>query len=145
MSLGHGLHVDNEERGPENMHRQIFDYLNKKFPGKGEPAIEPETSLKSEGRNGFFNGAQGGVGGDYFSMCFKEHFPADTDFLFVETGTCMLLGVLLTPCSCQRGEVGHAAAMWKLTISELFVQRPFELMLRGLLDLKSEPAVINLQ
>ncbi|WOO77635.1 uncharacterized protein LOC62_01G001204 [Vanrija pseudolonga] len=119
VSLGHGLHVANEERGPENMHRQIFDYLNKKFPGKGEPAIEPDTSLKAEGRNGFFNGAQGGVGGDYFSMCFKEHFPADTDFLFVETA------------------VNEE--------NELFVQRPFELMLRGFLDLRSEPAVINLQ
>ncbi|TXT13322.1 hypothetical protein VHUM_00689 [Vanrija humicola] len=119
VSLGHGLHVDNEERGPENMHVQVFEYLNKKFPGKGAPAIEPETSLKAEGRNSFFNGAQGGVGGDYFSMCFKEHFPLDTDLLFVETGTWL-----------------H---------SQLFVQRPFELMLRGFLDLKSEPAVINLQ
>ncbi|KAL1408264.1 hypothetical protein Q8F55_005070 [Vanrija albida] len=119
VSLGHGLHTDDEERGPENMHRQIFDWLNEKFPGKGEPAIEPEGSLKAEGRNGFFNGAQGGVGGDYFSMCFKEHFPLDTDLLFIETA------------------VNEE--------NELFVQKPFELMLRGFLDLKSEPAVINLQ
>ncbi len=38
------------------------------------------------GSNIFVNGAQGGVGSDYFSGCWKEHVPEDSDLVLVELG-----------------------------------------------------------
>lgn len=55
----------------ENLHVQIFDFLNKTFP-------HPENRL--------VNGAQGGVGAGYFGWCFKEHIPVDPDLVLLELG-----------------------------------------------------------
>ncbi|KAL1406640.1 hypothetical protein Q8F55_008346 [Vanrija albida] len=121
VSKGHTLGDHHEMTCTLNFHRRIFDHLDAKFPGKDQPFIsEPTTeSKKDEGRNGFVNGAQGGTGSDYFSMCFQEHIPTDVDLVIVE-----------------------------LAINDQnfpIFQRPFELLLRGLQDLPSQPAVIYVQ
>ncbi|TXT12803.1 hypothetical protein VHUM_01204 [Vanrija humicola] len=121
VSKGHTLRDAREETCKFNLHRRIFDHLDAKFPGKGEPYIAKQSteSKKDEGRNGFINGAQGGTGSDYFSMCFQEHIPTDVDLVIVE-----------------------------LAINDQnypMFQKPFELLLRGLQDLPSQPAVIYVQ
>jgi hypothetical protein len=53
--MGHWL----ESTTPLNMNRAIFDHLNELFPASDGVAIgEPGGN----GKNGFVNGAQGGMG-----------------------------------------------------------------------------------
>ncbi|WVQ73720.1 hypothetical protein IAR50_003300 [Cryptococcus sp. DSM 104548] len=60
---------------PENLHVQIFEWLDRAFPSKN-----PER------KNRFVNGAQGGVGAAYFGWCFKEHIPEEVDLVLLELG-----------------------------------------------------------
>ncbi|KAL0252442.1 hypothetical protein I308_101834 [Cryptococcus tetragattii IND107] len=88
----------------ENLHMQIFEWLNETFPN-------PD--------NRFINGAQGGVGAAYFGWCFKEHIPEDSDLVLLELGINDLL--------------------------EFDVISQYEHLVRGLLELKNKPAVINIE
>ncbi|WWD16677.1 hypothetical protein CI109_101107 [Kwoniella shandongensis] len=69
--------------------------------------------------NRFVNGAQGGVGAGYFGWCFKEHIPEDSDLILLELG----INDLLEP----------------------EVVSSYEHLLRGLLELDSKPAIINIE
>jgi hypothetical protein len=84
VSKGHGIKHHDGLYAPENMHVRIFNYLDDKFPGNGNAVFK--ESAKDNGKNSFVNGAQGGVGSDYFSMCFGEHIPDDVDLVIIELG-----------------------------------------------------------
>jgi hypothetical protein len=92
---------------PLNLHSQIFDFLNTTFPSN------------SSTPNRFVNGAQGGLGSDYFAGCWKEHLGEDVDLVLVELGI-----------NDQR---------------EIDAMRYYELLIRGLLEMPSKPAVMNVQ
>lgn len=94
---------------PLNLHRQVFSFLNATFP-----ADEPHASP-----NLFVNGAQGGVGSDYFAGCWKEHIPEDSDLVIVELGI-----------NDER---------------ELSAMEDFEHLLRSLIEMPSHPAIIVVQ
>lgn len=121
---------------PENLHVRIFEWLNTTFPHR---------------ENRLVNGAQGGVGTGYFGWCFSgsthlitshrisllhpptvphevqsehelridEHIPEDSDLVLVELGINDLV--------------------------ELDVMESYETLVRGLLELPSRPAVINIE
>ena len=59
MSAGHGLPFEGggQAVNPANMHRIVFDHLTKLFP-QNEWIIGEKSQ---DGKNGFVNGAQGGV------------------------------------------------------------------------------------
>lgn len=84
VSKGHGIKYHDMLYAPQNMHTIIFNWLNAKFPGKARPVIG--DTGKPTGTNGFINGAQGGMGSDYFSMCFREHITDDVDLVLIELG-----------------------------------------------------------
>jgi hypothetical protein len=93
------------------------------------------------GQNVFVNGAQGGVGSDYFSGCWKEHVPEDSDLVLVELGIndmrwgyCHFSNTAkqLTGCGKRRHR-------------DISVMETYELLLRSLLEMPSRPAVINVQ
>lgn len=99
MSKGFSIVSHHPNVDPANMHRIVFDHLNAKFPGSGEPAIEGE-SRKAEGRNGITNGALGATSTDYFKCasvsgcadpryCFSETTPPDVDLVLIEEGACL--------------------------------------------------------
>ncbi|WVQ79025.1 hypothetical protein IAT38_001117 [Cryptococcus sp. DSM 104549] len=69
--------------------------------------------------NRFVNGAQGGVGAGYFGWCFKEHIPEDSDLVLLELGINDLL--------------------------EFEVVGAYEHLVRGVLELGSRPAIINIE
>jgi hypothetical protein len=67
------------------MHRQIFNHLVELFPSpSGEVVINGDG--KAVNSHGYTNGAQGGTGSDYFSLCFMEHIPEDVDLVLIELG-----------------------------------------------------------
>lgn len=84
VSKGHGIRSLDAPYDPINMHRIVFDWMDKQFPGE-QPAVLRDSG-KPVGANGFMNGAQGGIGSDYFSMCFSEHISEDIDLVLVELG-----------------------------------------------------------
>jgi hypothetical protein len=128
---------------PFNMHMQVFEYLNERFPAmpleygysrkarRAEEASTPIANLTSgvepghehhshnRGSNQFINGAQGGIGSDYFAGCWKEHLGEDVDLVIVELG------------------INDARS--------LEAMENYELLLRSLLEMGSRPAVINVQ
>lgn len=145
---------------PFNVHMQVFEYLDMRFPamplgygdvegmmkmkkkkkrgsesgserkkraeGEGEPLLDLTSGVDPShppphlrGRNSFINGAQGGVGSDYFAGCWKEHLGEDVDLVIVELG------------------IQEARS--------LEVMENYELLLRSLLEMGSRPAVINVQ
>ncbi|KAL7419642.1 hypothetical protein Q5752_005555 [Cryptotrichosporon argae] len=69
--------------------------------------------------NRFINGAQGGVGSGYFGWCFKEHIPEDSDLILVELGI--------------------------NDLQQLNVIPKYEHLVRSLLELESQPAIINIE
>jgi lysophospholipase L1-like esterase len=125
------------------MHMQVFEYLNERFPAmpleygysrkarRAEEASTPIANLTSgvepghehhshnRGSNQFINGAQGGIGSDYFAGCWKEHLGEDVDLVIVELG------------------INDARS--------LEAMENYELLLRSLLEMGSRPAVINVQ
>ncbi|KAK8850316.1 hypothetical protein IAR55_004233 [Kwoniella newhampshirensis] len=119
VSKGHGLDAEDGDNPhtPKNLNRIVFDHLNTLFPSPN--GIVTGKSGKDEGKNSFINGAQGGMGTDYFSLCFNEHIPEDVDLVLIE-----------------------------LSINDEVLIRnmnTYELLIRGLLDLPNKPAVMNLQ
>ncbi|KLT44089.1 CAP64-like protein, partial [Cutaneotrichosporon oleaginosum] len=117
VSKGYSIFSHHPNVDPRNMHRIVFDHLNAKFPGKGEPKIEGE-SAKAEGRNGITNGALGATGTDYFQYCFGESIPDDVDLVLIEQAI-----------------NDHR----KLEFAEHYEQ-----LVRSLLDLPGQPAIINI-
>ncbi|ODN99353.1 hypothetical protein L198_03195 [Cryptococcus wingfieldii CBS 7118] len=102
---------------PTNLNRIVFDRLNTLFPAPN--GVKVGDSGRSEDMNSFINGAQGGVGTDYFSLCYGEHLPEDMDLVFIE-----------------------------LAINDEVLLRninSYELLVRSLLDLPRHPAIMNLQ
>jgi hypothetical protein len=89
------LNGEKEINTPLNMNRAIFDHLNTLFPAKDGMVI---GEAGGNGKNGFVNGAQGGMGEffpgqkpvadeggtDYFSMCFGEHVPLEMDLVLID-------------------------------------------------------------
>lgn len=65
------------------------------------------------------NGAAAASGSDYFSFCFSLHIPLDVDLVVVELGV------------NDEGDIEHINNM--------------ENLLRGLLDLENQPAVVLLE
>ncbi|ORY35911.1 hypothetical protein BCR39DRAFT_568808 [Naematelia encephala] len=138
VSKGFGLneHGILNEYNPRNLGRVIFDNLNELYPAPNGTAIGKSGSEDGGGKNGFVNGAQGGtgklwlfiaviriahpaLGSDYFSLCFKEHIPEDVDLIIVE-----------------------------LAVNDQLILKSidqYELMVRGLLDLPNQPAIISLE
>ncbi|WVQ63079.1 uncharacterized protein L199_001230 [Kwoniella botswanensis] len=119
VSKGHGLDAPDGDNPhtPRNLNRRVFDHLDELFPASG--GIKTGSSGKNENKNSFINGAQGGMGTDYFSLCFNEHIPEDVDLVLIE-----------------------------LAINDEVLIRnmnTYELLVRGLYDLPNKPAVLNLQ
>jgi len=130
---------------PFNMHMQVFEFLNARFPAipldeQGvqrrrqadrqrrwdenldlpiDHMIQRPHQVHLRGENQFINGAQGGVGSDYFAGCWKEHLGEDVDLVIVELG------------------INDARS--------LEAMENYELLLRSLLEMGSRPAVINVQ
>ena len=107
----------------ENMHWQVYDWLDARFPSAN---------------NRFINGAQGGVGAGYFAWCFGasgiggptvqgrqaadragEHIPEDSDLILVELGINDVFSPSLSP--------------------------KYEHLIRTLLTLPNRPAIINIE
>jgi len=84
VSKGFGIRHADAPYAPANMHMIIFNWLNERFGGKVKPVFK--ESGKPTGANALMNGAQGGVGSDYFSMCFGEHMSDDLDLVLIELG-----------------------------------------------------------
>ncbi|WVR08401.1 hypothetical protein IAU60_005456 [Kwoniella sp. DSM 27419] len=116
VSHGHGLE-EPAAYARENFNRIIFDHLNDLFPAAN--GVEEWESGRAEGKNSYINGAQGGMGSDYFSLCFNEHMPPDVDLVIVELG------------------INDEVLLQNLN--------NFELLLRGLADMDHQPAILNLQ
>ncbi|ODN94804.1 hypothetical protein L198_04951 [Cryptococcus wingfieldii CBS 7118] len=115
VSNGQGLGTPLNKIAPMNLHRRIFDHLNELFPAKGGVSI----GRYEEGKNSFVSGALGGTGSDYFSYCFHEHIPQETDLVFLE-----------------------------LSINDELLLKNFESyenLIRGVLDMPNHPAILNLQ
>ncbi|WVQ76532.1 hypothetical protein IAR50_006202 [Cryptococcus sp. DSM 104548] len=118
VSAGHGINRL-PSYGPQqstNLNRIIFDRLNYLFPAPN--GVSNGKSAREEGKNSYINGAQGGVGSDYFSLCYGEHLPEDLDVVFVELAI-------------------NDEALVKNIDS-------YELLVRSLLDLPNKPAILNL-
>ncbi|KAJ9106092.1 hypothetical protein QFC21_001232 [Naganishia friedmannii] len=121
VSTGHGLNRDgptNEKEGPLNMHRQVYDWIQRKFPNKDHK---------------FANGAIPASGSNYFATCFAEHIPEDADLVLIELGSTRILvmGMMLTGlCTSD---------------SDITVQKEYEELLRGLLALPNKPAVVSME
>lgn len=106
VSAGHGLYLSGFERerdGPGNLHWRIYNWITEQYP-------HPDHK--------FVNGAVAGSGTDYFSACFGEHIPEDSDLVILEFAI-----------NDQRGTNA---------------QDSYERLIRALLDLESKPAIINL-
>ncbi|KJE01198.1 hypothetical protein I311_05168 [Cryptococcus gattii NT-10] len=120
-SVSKGFGIDQEPghypHTPTNLNRIVFDHLNNLFPAPN--GVKVGDSGRKEGMNSYINGAVGGVGTDYFSLCYGEHLPEDMDLVFIE-----------------------------LAINDEVLTRninSYELLVRSLLDLPNHPAVVNLQ
>lgn len=140
-SLASDFHIDSSASTsqnlyhPLNLHHQIFQFLNSSFPAPSHTSYHPMKKPLDEEiigknkptqvdnhpipRNTFINGAQGGVGSDYFAGCWKEHIPEDSDLVLVELGI---------------NDERNLEAM-----------ENFELLLRSLMEMKSQPAIIIVQ
>lgn len=153
-----------------NMHRLIFDHLDTKYPSSSasvtealaqasqrkadhtewtapasdyaawEGAIDQDAnslphainraygfSGRSQGVNSLINGASAGTGSDYFGYCFAEHIPEDVDIIVIELGESGERQELMTGINDQ-------AITWTF--------EHYERMLRALLDLPNQPAII---
>ncbi|WWC72366.1 uncharacterized protein I206_106328 [Kwoniella pini CBS 10737] len=119
VSKGHGLDAPDGDNPhtPRNLNRIIFDHLNERFPNPN--GISLGKSGLAEGKNTFVNGAQGGMGSDYFSLCFSEHIPDEVDLVLIELG------------------INDEALIRNMNT--------YELLVRGLFDMPNKPAVLNLQ
>ncbi|KAL7419165.1 hypothetical protein Q5752_006001 [Cryptotrichosporon argae] len=136
VSKGHGIHDHNEPTTPFNMHRIVFDHLNGRFPSPyarehdDEAADVKDTgdhqahgvvlgaSGKGEGKHAFVNGALPATGSNYYSTCFGEHVPDDVDLVLLEM-------------AINDG--------WNSESPQTY-----ERLIRALLDLPSQPAIINM-
>lgn len=116
VSAGHGLSFEDggQRLTPTNMHRVVFDHLTTLFP-QNEWVVGEKSQ---DGKNGFVNGAQGGKGSNYFSMCFGEHIPEEADLILLEL-----------------------SINDDLQVANI---KPYELLLRGLLDLPNQPAILSM-
>ncbi|OWZ35371.1 hypothetical protein C343_01038 [Cryptococcus neoformans C23] len=120
VTKGFGLNRYNEPYYPDtptNLHRIIFDHLVSLYPAPN--GVMTGDSGRKEGKHGFINGGQGATGTGYFSYCWEEHVPADLDLIFIE----------------------------QAINDELLIQNinSYELLVRGLLDLPTSPAIVNLE
>ncbi|TYJ54164.1 hypothetical protein B9479_005175 [Cryptococcus floricola] len=118
VSKGHGIN-SLPSYGPDqstNLNRIVFDRLNYLFPAPN--GVVNDKSGREEGKNSYINGAQGGVGSDYFSLCYGEHIPEDVDVVFVDLAI-------------------NDEALVKNIDS-------YELLVRSLLDLPNKPAILNM-
>ncbi|RSH82182.1 hypothetical protein EHS25_006115 [Saitozyma podzolica] len=118
VSRGHGLAAPDGDNAndPKNLNRIIFDHLDALFPQAAGTVLG--ESGRDLGKNGFVNGALGGTGSDYFSLCLQEHIPEDVDLVIVE-----------------------------LAINDEVLLRnmdSYELLVRSILDLPRKPAILNL-
>ncbi|KAJ9116720.1 hypothetical protein QFC20_000655 [Naganishia adeliensis] len=107
-SLAEDWHIDHRHSvsqnlyNPLNVHYQIFQFINRTFPAiphslgglagseyRGENVVSITIPVPlcvvyslaeySPCPGSSINGAQGGVGSDYFAGCWKEHIPEDSD------------------------------------------------------------------
>lgn len=98
------------------------------------------------------------AGSLYFATCFGEHIPEDVDVIFVELGTfhtlndhhaIMKTNVTLVLYSRQRRQVRKNPQSrydgLNFANRHVAVQVEYEQLLRGLLDLPNQPAIINMQ
>ncbi|ODN75047.1 hypothetical protein L202_06267 [Cryptococcus amylolentus CBS 6039] len=99
-----------------HLNRIVFDRLNYLFPAPN--GVVNDKSGREEGKNSYTNGAQGGVGSDYFSLCYGEHIPEDVDVVFVDLAI-------------------NDEALVKNIDS-------YKILVRSLLDLPNKPAILNL-
>ncbi|OCF76893.1 hypothetical protein I204_02601 [Kwoniella mangroviensis CBS 8886] len=121
VSIGHGLkrgmRYEQSAYSELNMHRIVFDYLDKLFPAKNGRQIGGDNTKR--GANRFVNGAVPAIGSDYFAMCFGHHIPEDVDLVLVD--------MAINDGFSEKGA------------------ESYETLLRHLLALPNRPAVINLQ
>ncbi|OXG45645.1 hypothetical protein C359_00332 [Cryptococcus neoformans Bt120] len=120
-SVSRGFGIDREPgytpNTPTNLNRIVFDRLNSLFPAPN--GVKVGESGRKENMNSYISGAVGGVGTDYFSLCYGEHLPDDMDLVLIE-----------------------------LAINDEVLIRninSYELLVRSLLDLPNAPAIMNLQ
>ncbi|CAD6589160.1 MAG: CAP64 protein product - [Tremellales sp. Tagirdzhanova-0007] len=103
VSKGFGLGAHNEPYADTNLNRVIFDHLVSLFPSEHGVSLGKED--KSRGKHSYINGALGGTGSPYFSLCFAEHIPLDTDLIIIELG--------FLPCPFQESRMGET---WYVTL-----------------------------
>ncbi|TXT15739.1 hypothetical protein VHUM_00242 [Vanrija humicola] len=115
VSAGHGIRGQGSEKyAPSNLNVRVFSWLNQTFPAAGGSAFNPKE--KKDNVNVYTNGAEPARASDYFSMCHGLHIADDTELIIVELAINDQPG--LEP------EVNQ------------------ELLLRQLLEMESQPAVL---
>jgi hypothetical protein len=77
------------------------------------------------------------TGTDYFSACFAEHIPEDSDLVLMEFA--------INDMRCARRPLGVSIRSSFGVTRHTQSQDTYERLLRGVLDLPSKPAVINMQ
>ncbi|WVQ99098.1 hypothetical protein IAU59_006230 [Kwoniella sp. CBS 9459] len=121
VSIGHGLKrgmgYEQSAYSELNMHRVVFDHLDKLYPAENGRQIGLGDAKR--GTNRFVNGAVPALGSDYFAMCFGHHIPKDVDLVLVD--------MAINDGFSVRGA------------------ESYETLLRHILALPNKPAVINLQ
>ncbi|KAJ9091210.1 hypothetical protein QFC19_009206 [Naganishia cerealis] len=106
------------------MHRQIFDWIQRKFPHKDHK---------------FVNGAIPASGSNYFATCFAEHIPEDADLILIE------LGRQFCSDDCHIYTDLPEYVLGINDVRDITVQKEYEELLRGLLALPNKPAVVSLE
>ena len=86
------------------------------------------------------NGAQGGVGSDYFAGCWKEHIPEDSDLVLVDLG----INDIRFVCNSVR-HVAMLISPLSVNNRDISSMENYELLLRSILEMETQPAVLNLQ
>nr|ODN86120.1 hypothetical protein L203_04238 [Cryptococcus depauperatus CBS 7841] len=118
VTKGFGLDQEKEPYWPDtptNFHRIVFDHLVSLYPAPN--GVKTGESGKEEDKHGYINGGLGGLGTDYFSLCWREHVPDDLDIVFVEQA------------------INDEVLLRNIN--------SYELLVRSLLDLPNKPAVVN--
>ncbi|ODO07029.1 hypothetical protein I350_04397 [Cryptococcus amylolentus CBS 6273] len=123
-SVSTGTNIDKDpsyggrEQQYTNFNRIIFDRLNSLFPAPNGTVIGKNG--REEGKNSMINGAQGGTGSAYFSLCWGEHIPTDVDLVTIDSAVNDVPQLVTSVNS-------------------------YETLARSLLELPSHPALLNMQ
>lgn len=148
VSSGHGCGCYPLATCENNMHRRIFDHLDKLFPAQNGTSIGVDG--RAEGKNTFINGAVPATGEwRNFGVLWRTlmrwqeatTFPSASRSIFPRTWILSSLSSVSRSIMPDRRLIAPA-----INDQNNFANVDnMELMIRGLMDLPSQPAIINAQ